>query len=256
MFLTRISVNNPVFATMIMVAIMVFGIYSYQRLPIEQMPDVDFPVVAVVVSYPGASPESVEADIVEPIEEAVNTIAGLDSIQSTAQSGQAMVLMIFDLEQNSQQMAQEVRDKIDPIKADLPDNAGDPRVLRFDPSALPVLSLAVSSSTLSDRDLTSLTEDIIVKRLSNISGVGSASVVGGVPRQLNIQIDPDRLTAFNISPSAVISALQSSNRDLSAGSITEGSIVQSIQVLGRLEEPGRLLRHHRGQPGWPAGHAA
>ena len=236
MFLTRISVNHPVFATMIMVAIMVFGIYSYQRLPIEQMPDVDFPVVAVVVSYPGASPEAVEADVVKPIEEAVNTIAGLDTIQSTAQAGQAMVIMIFNLDQNSQQMAQDVRDKIDPVKARLPAGAGEPRVLRFDPSALPVLSLAVSSETLSDRDLTALTEDIIVKRLSNISGVGSASVVGGVPRQLNIQIDPDRLTAFNIAPSAVISAMQAANKDLAAGSITQDSIVQSIQVLGRLED--------------------
>lgn len=236
MFLTRISVNHPVFATMIMVAIVVFGFYSYQRLPIEQMPDVDFPVVAVVVSYPGASPEAVEADIVKPIEEAVNTIAGLDTIQSTAQSGQAMVLMIFDLEENSQQKAQDVRDKIDPVKASLPDGAGDPRVLRFDPSALPILSLAVSSDTLSDRDLTALTEDIIVKRISNISGVGSASVVGGVPRQLNINIDPDRLTAFNVSPSAVTQALQAANKDLAAGSITQGSIVQSIQVLGRLED--------------------
>lgn len=236
MFLTRISVNHPVFATMIMVAIMVFGIYSYQRLPVEQMPDVDFPVVAVVVSYPGASPEAVEADVVQPIEEAVNTIAGLDTVQSTAQAGQAMILMIFDLEQNSQEKAQDVRDKIDPIKATLPDGADDPRVLRFDPSALPILSLAVSSDTLSDRDLTALTEDIIVKRISNITGVGSASVVGGVPRQLNIQIDPDRLTAFNISPNAVVSALQAANKDLAAGSITQNSIVQSIQVLGRLED--------------------
>jgi HAE1 family hydrophobic/amphiphilic exporter-1 len=236
MFLTRISVNHPVFATMIMVAITVFGFYSYQRLPIEQMPDVDFPVVAVVVSYPGASPEAVEADIVEPIEEAVNTIAGLDTIQSTAQSGQAMVLMIFDLEANSQQKAQDVRDKIDPVKARLPDGAGEPRVLRFDPSAMPILSLAVSSDTLSDRDLTALTEDIIVKRISNINGVGSASVVGGVPRQLNINIDPDRLTAFNITPSAVTQALQAANKDLAAGSITQGTIVQSIQVLGRLED--------------------
>src|SRR5690606_7769748 len=162
MFLTRISVNHPVFATMIMVAIMVFGIYSYQRLPIEQMPDVDFPVVAVVVSYPGASPAAVEAEVAKPIEEPVNSIAGLDSITSTAQAGQAMVIMIFNLEQNSQQMAQDVRDKIDPVKARLPAGAGEPRVLRFDPSALPVLSLAVSSETLSDRDLTALTEDIIV----------------------------------------------------------------------------------------------
>ena len=236
MFLTRISVNHPVFATMIMVAIMVFGVYSYQRLPIEQLPDIDFPVVAVVVSYPGASPEAVEADVVEPIEEAVNTIAGLDSIQSTAQAGQAMVLMIFNLEANSQEKLQDVRDKIDPIKASLPDGADDPLILRFDPSALPLLSLAVSSDTLSVRDLTALTEDVIVKRISNIDGVGSASVVGGVPRQLNIEIDPDRLSAFNISPNAVVSALQAANRDLAAGSITQDSIVQSIQVLGRLKD--------------------
>ena len=236
MFLTRISVNHPVFATMIMVAILVFGVYSYQRLPIEQLPDVDFPVVAVVVSYPGASPEAVEADVIEPIEEAVNTIAGLDSIQSTAQAGQAMVLMIFNLDSDSQQKAQDVRDKIDPISARLPDGAGNPQVLRFDPSALPVLSLAVSSDSLSDRDLTALTQDIIAKRISNIDGVGSASVVGGVPRQLNIEIDPDRLAAFNISPNAVVQALQAANRDLAAGSITQDSIVQSIQVLGRLED--------------------
>lgn len=236
MFLTRISVNHPVFATMIMVAIMVFGIYSYQRLPIEQLPDVDFPVVAVVVSYPGASPEAVEVDIVEPLENAVNTIAGLDTIQSTAQSGQALVVMIFDLESSSSEKIQEVRDKIDPVRADLPEGAGDPQILRFDPSDLPLLSLAVSSSTLSARDLTALTENVIATRLSNINGVGSATVVGGVPRQLNIEIDPDRLAAFNISPSAVVQALQAANRDLAAGSITQNSIVQSIQVLGRLED--------------------
>ena len=93
MFLTRISVNQPVFATMIMVAIMVFGFYSYQRLPIEQLPDVDFPVVAVVVSYPGAAPEAVEQDVIEPIEESVNTISGIDSIQSTARAGQALIIL-------------------------------------------------------------------------------------------------------------------------------------------------------------------
>ncbi|MBJ3783487.1 efflux RND transporter permease subunit [Devosia sediminis] len=241
MFLTRISVNHPVFATMVMVAIMVFGIYSYQRLPIEQLPDVDFPVVAVVASYPGASPEAVEADIIEPIENAVNTIAGLDTIQSTAQSGQALVLMIFDLEASSQEKLQEVRDKIDPLRAELPDAAGDPQILRFDPGDLPLLSLAVSSSSLSARDLTALTEDVIAARISNIDGVGSASVVGGVPRQLNIEIDPDRLAAFNISPNAVVQALQGANRDLAAGSITQDSIVQSIQVLGRLENAEDFL---------------
>ena len=236
MFLTKISVNHPVFTTMIMVALLVFGVYSYQRLPIEQMPDIDFPVVAVVVSYPGASPEAVESDVVKPIEEAVNTIAGLDQLRSTSQPGQAMILMIFDLSVKSQQVAQDVRDKIDPVKARLPAGAGEPRVLRFDPAAMPVMSLAISSDTLSPRDLTALTDDVIVKRISNISGVGSASVVGGVPRQLNVKIDPDRLSAYNISAGAVISALKADNRDMAAGAITRDSLVQSIQVLGELAE--------------------
>ena len=112
MFLTRISVNQPVFATMIMVALMVFGIYSFQRLPIEQLPDVDFPVVAVVVSYPGASPEAVENDVIEPIEESVNTISGIDTINSTARSGEALVILQFEMNIDSATAIQDVRDKI------------------------------------------------------------------------------------------------------------------------------------------------
>ncbi|UXN70825.1 efflux RND transporter permease subunit [Devosia neptuniae] len=241
MFLTRISVNHPVFATMIMVAMLVFGIYSYQRLPIEQLPNIDFPVVAVVVSYPGASPEAVENDIVKPIEEAVNTIGGLDNIQSTSQSGQAMVLIFFDMSVNSQAAAQDVRDRLATVEAGFPDNAGDAQVLRFDPAELPVISVAVSSQTLSPRDLTALTEDVIVARLSNISGVGRATVVGGVPRQLNVLVDPDKLNAFNVGVSQVIQALDQENQNLPAGSLTQGNQVQSIQVEGRIEQANDFL---------------
>jgi len=241
MFLTRISVNHPVFATMVMVALLVFGFYSYQRLPIEQMPDVDFPVVAVVVSYPGASPEAVESDIIEPIENQVNTIAGLDTIQSTAMSGSAMVLMIFDLEVSSETAAQDVRDKISQIEASLPDNADTPTILRFDPSELPIVSLAVTSDTLSARDLTTLTEDVIVTRLSNISGVGSASAVGGIERQLNILVDPDRLAAYNVGISDVMNAIAQENQNLPAGTITQGATVQTIQVEGRVENAEDFL---------------
>ncbi|SFZ85631.1 hydrophobic/amphiphilic exporter-1, HAE1 family [Devosia enhydra] len=252
MFLTRISVNHPVFATMVMVALLVFGLYSYARLPIEQMPDVDFPVVAVVVSYPGASPEAVENDIVRPIEDQVNTIAGLDSIQSTAMSGSAMVLMIFELEVSSETAAQDVRDKVSQIEAALPDAAGKPTILRFDPSALPIVSLAVTSDTLSARDLTTLTEDVIVTRLSNISGVGSATAVGGIERRLNVLVDPDRLAAFNVGISDVITALRQENQNLPAGTITQGATVQTIQIEGRIEnEEGFLdiiVSRRGGQP--------
>ena len=241
MFLTRISVSQPVFATMIMVAILVFGVYSYQRLPIEQLPDIDLPVVAVVASYPGASPEAVENDIVRPIENAVNTISGLDTIQSTSQAGQALVIILFDMEVNSSIAAQDVRDRLATVEGSLPENAGDPQVLRFDPGELPVMSLAVSSDVLSPRDLTALTEDVIVARLSNIAGVGRATVVGGVPRQLNVLIDPDRLNAHGVGVGQVVSALSQENQNLPAGSITEGSQVQSVQVEGRMEEAADFL---------------
>ena len=241
MFLTRISIAQPVFATMVMVAIMVFGIFSFQRLPIEQFPDVDFPVVAVVVAYPGAAPEAVEADIVKPIEDAVSTISGLDSTQSTAQSGQALVIMQFDLSVSSGQAAQDVRDKIAQIAGVLPENANDPVTLRFDPAALPIISIAVSSDTMSERDLTALTEDIIAQRMLNIQGVGQASVVGGVDRQLNFLIDPDRLNAFGISVTEVLGAIAAENRDLPAGSIEEGRQVQSIQVEGRIDRAEDFL---------------
>ncbi len=241
MFLTRISVNQPVFATMIMVALMVVGVYSFQRLPIEQLPDVDFPVVAVVVSYPGASPEAVENDIIKPIEDAVNTISGIDSIQSTARSGEAMVILMFDLGIDSSAAMQDVRDRIATIEARLPDAANDPMLFKFDPSEMPVLSLAVSSQTLSLRDLTALTEDVIEPRLSIIQGVGRATVVGGVPRQLNILIDPDRLSAFGVGVGEITAAIRAENQNMPAGDIEQGLMVQTLQIEGRIQQAEEFL---------------
>jgi HAE1 family hydrophobic/amphiphilic exporter-1 len=240
-FLTRVSIAQPVFATMVMVAIMVFGISSFQRLPIEQFPNVDFPVVAVVVSYPGAAPEAVEADIVKPIEDAVSTIAGLDHTQGRAEAGRAMVIIFFDMEVSSAAAAQDVRDRIASVAARLPDNAGDPVTLRFDPTAQPILSLAVSSGTMSRRDLTALTEDVIAQRLLTIRGVGQASVVGGVSRQLDFLIDPDRLNAFGIGVGEVVAAIAAENQDKPVGSIEEGRNVQSIQVEGRIAQAADFL---------------
>jgi len=242
MFLTRISVNHPVFATMIMVALVVFGIYSYQRLPIEQLPDIDLPVVAVLTTYAGASPDAVENDITKPIEDAVNTVSGIDTIQSRSYPGQSVVIIIFKLEVASSVAAQDVRDKIAAIEAALPDSADNPQVLRFDPSELPVLSIAVSSDTRAARDLTTLTEDTIVRRLSIIPGVGRATVVGGVPRQLNILIDADRLRAFDVGVGEILAALQQDNRNIPAGSITDPLQVRSIQVEGTIEEEDDFLK--------------
>jgi len=236
MFLTRISINHPVFTTMIMVAILVFGAYAYTRLPIQQMPNIEEPTISVIVGYPGASPETVEADVIRPIEDAVNTLSGLGSIQSTAQAGRATIRLTFNLGSNSLEKAQEVRDKIDPIRASFPAIVEAPQVLRFNFNSMPVMSLAVRSPSMSARDLTALAEDVIARRIANVPGVGSASVIGGVPRQLNINIDPDRLIAFNISANAVIAALEDANRDLAAGSVTYADQFQAVQILGQLEQ--------------------
>ncbi|GKY88059.1 efflux RND transporter permease subunit [Sinisalibacter aestuarii] len=234
MILTRISVSQPVFATMVMIAMVVIGAFSYSRLPIEQLPDVDFPVVAVVTSYPGASPEAVESDIIEPIEDAVSTLAGIDSIESTALTGSSIVIIIFDLEVESAQAAQEVRDKVAQISGTLPDNADDPQILRFDPGELPVMSVGISSDTLDIGALTEITEDVIAKRLANIKGVGRASVVGGRSGEVHVDIDPDRLTALAVGVSEVTTALASENQDLPAGAITDERESTSVQVEGKI----------------------
>ena len=252
MFLTRISIKQPVFATMIMVAILVIGLYSYQRLPIESIPNVDLPVVAVVVSYPGASPEAVENGVIEPIENSVNTISGIDSIQSIAQANQAMVILMFDMDVKSDVAVQDVRDRISTLAGALPDGANDPMILRFDPNQFPVLSLAVSSDELSTRELTQLTEDVIVKRLSIIQGVGSATAVGGIPRQYNLNVVPERLIAYNVSMGQVINALSQVNQNLPAGALTDSYSKQTLQINGEFSHPEEFLdvivAYQGGQP--------
>ncbi|WP_407495322.1 efflux RND transporter permease subunit [Pseudooceanicola sp. MF1-13] len=235
MFLTRISVSQPVFATMIMVAIFVIGLFSYQRLPVEQLPEVDFPVVAVVTSYPGATPEAVESDINQVIEDSVATLSGIDTISSTAQTGSSMVLIQFNLEVDSSVAAQDVRDRIAQIEGVLPDNAEDPQILRFDPSEMPIISVGLSSDRYDEGVLTALAEDQLATRLSNIPGVGRASVVGGLPREVHVLIDPDRQAALGIGASEIAAALVAENTDLPAGSVTEGPSKQSVQVEGRIE---------------------
>lgn len=235
MFLTRISVSQPVFATMIMVAIFVIGLFSYQRLPVEQLPEVDFPVVAIVTSYPGATPEAVEADIIKPIEDGVSTLSGIDTITSTALTGSAMTIVQFELEVDSSVAAQDVRDRIAQIAAALPDNADDPQILRFDPSELPIISVGISSDRYDTGLLTALAEDQLATRLSNIPGVGRASVVGGLPREVHVLIDPDRQAALGIGASEIVGALAAENTDLPAGSVTEGASKQSVQVEGRIK---------------------
>jgi len=240
MFLTRISVSNPVFATMMMVAIVVIGLFSYQRLGIDQFPDVDIPTVVVTTAYPGASPQAVEGDVTEKVEEAVNTISGVDTVTSRSYEGVSVVIVEFGLETPSQQAAEDVREKVSAIRGDLREEVEDPEVTRFDPDSAPIVSVAVESPTRSLRDLTTLTDETILRRFQTIPGVGSATIVGGVKRQIDVLLKPDRMEALNVGVDRVLQTLRAETRDLPAGTLTAGRQDRAVEIAGAVKSPAEL----------------
>ncbi|MGN7958240.1 efflux RND transporter permease subunit [Agrobacterium tumefaciens] len=241
MFLTRISVTHPVFATMMMVALLVMGAFSLQRLGLDQYPNVDVPVVVVVTSYPGATPETVETEVTRPVEDALNAIGGLDEVTSTSYEGRSVVVAKFKLEVQSSAAAQEVRDKIAAIEANFPKDAKKPVISRFDPAAEPVLSVAISSTSLDVPALTTLADQRVVRQLTTVAGVGQATLVGARKRQIDVTIDETRMRALGIGINEVVNALRAGNTNSPAGSVIDPVSERTIQVQGRIEEPQALL---------------
>ncbi|MGB8855476.1 MAG: efflux RND transporter permease subunit [Burkholderiales bacterium] len=238
MWITRVSINHPVFATMVMAALMVMGLFSYQRLRIEQMPDVALPGVFINVSYPGAAPEAVENDITKPIENELNTINGVKRMRSNSYEGRSETYVEFRLEADINKGVQDVRDKMALIRPSFPKDAKDPLIGRFNnDNAQPVVSLAAKSSNLSLRDLTTLTEQMIVKRFQNVPGVGQVQVWGGVPRQIIISVKPAQMQAQSIGIDQVIAAIQSANQDMPAGNIISNANEQLVRLDGKIKDP-------------------
>ncbi|WP_454702729.1 efflux RND transporter permease subunit [Agrobacterium burrii] len=241
MFLTRISVSHPVFATMMMVTLLVMGLFSLQRLGLDQYPNVDVPVVVVVTTYPGATPETVETEVTRPVEDALNAIGGLDEITSTSYEGRSVVVVKFKLEVQGAAAAQDVRDKVAAIEANLPEDAKKPVVSRFDPAAEPILSLAISSTSLDVPALTTLADQKVVRQLTTVEGVGQATLVGGRKRQIDVAMDETRMRALGVGVNEVVNALRTGNGNSPAGSIVDPVSERTIQVQGRVEEPQALL---------------
>ncbi len=239
--ITRISVDNPVFATMMMVALMVLGLFSYQRLNVDQFPDVDFPLVVVSTEYPGASPESVETDVTRPIEDAVNTIAGIKTLTSRSYESRSVVIAEFDLKTASNQALQDVREKVSALRPAFRDEVKDPQITRFNPDDQPILSIAVKSDIRTLRDLTTMADQIVLKRLQNVRGVGRATIAGGVKRQIQVRLRPERLEALGVGVDQVINAIKDENQDLPAGTVSGSGSERVVQVDGRVVDPRQLL---------------
>ena len=250
MWITRTSINNPVFATMVMVAITVLGVFSYQRLKVEQMPDVSLPYVYIQTAYPGAAPEAVEADITKPVEYAVNQVSGVKRIISNSREGRSDVFAEFRLSTNVQQAVQDVRDRIATIRSTFPRDVKDPQVFRVEnENGEPIASLAVTSPSTSLRELTSLTDQTIVKALEHQPGVARIQVSGRMTRQILIQIRPEALAALGIPVDQVVEAIREANQDVPAGRITRGASDAVVRVEGKIKDPmqfGRIIVAQQG----------
>jgi HAE1 family hydrophobic/amphiphilic exporter-1 len=244
MWFTKVSLKNPVFATMVMLALVVLGLFSLQRLKVDMFPNIDFPVVVVTADYPGASPEIIESEVSKKIEEGVNAIAGVKALTSRSYEGQSVVIIEFNLNIDGRKAAEDVREKIALLKPLLRTEVKEPRVLRFDPAARAVWSVAVMPTAekagvraLSAVELTNWANQVLKKRFENVRGVGSATLVGGTAREINIYLNPQALEAFGITPEQVSSAVRNENQDLPMGTIRSKDQERVIQIQGRIERP-------------------
>jgi len=237
--LAAVCVRRPVFATMLVLALMVVGVFSFFTLGLDLFPKVDLPTVVVSVLNPGASAEEIETQITKRIEDSINTISGIDSLTSTSAEGTSSVVVQFSLDKNGDVGAQEVRDKVNLVIPDLPETAKTPSVQKMDPDATPILQIVVSSPRPL-REVTEIADKQLKPRLENIAGVGSIQLVGGLKREIRVWVDPDKMRAYNLSVVDVANALRQQNMELPGGSVNAGERELSVRTLGRLIDPAQF----------------
>jgi HAE1 family hydrophobic/amphiphilic exporter-1 len=244
MWFTRVSIQNPVFATMLMLALVVLGTFSYQRLKVDQFPDVEFPTVVASLSYPGASPEIVESEVTQKVEEALNTIAGISALYSRSYEGTSVVIVEFNLNMDGRKAAEEVREKLSLLKPLLRTEVKDPRVQRFDPASRPIFTAAVVSpdGSKSPVELSTVADQLIKKRLETVPGVGAVNVVGAVRRQINIYLKPAAMEAYGVSVDQVLNAVRGENQDAPAGVLRTARNELVVQIDARIKRPEDFRR--------------
>lgn len=239
--LAEICIRRPVFATMLIVALVVIGLNSYRHLGVDYFPKVEFPFVNVTTTLRGASPEEVESQVTKVLEEAVNTISGIDELNSTTAEGISVISIGFVLEKDPDVAAQEVRDKINTVLGELPDDADPPVVEKVATDAAPILNLVVSSRR-DLREVTKIVDDQLKKNLESIDGVGQVRFVGDRKRQVQVIIDPERLYSYNLNVEQVRASLAAQNIEVPGGRVEQGNRELSLRTMGRMDRPADFSR--------------
>jgi hydrophobic/amphiphilic exporter-1 (mainly G- bacteria), HAE1 family len=234
--LAEICIQRPVFATVLILSLVVVGMFSYFSLGLDRFPKVDFPSVIITTTLVGAAPEEMETEVTDKIEEAVNTISGIDQLTSTSSEGISLVMVQFDLEKNGDVAAQEVRDKVNTVLADLPREADPPVIQKLDADASPILSIALSGPA-PVRDITEFADKTLKRQIESVNGVGQARVIGGQLRQINIVADTEKLAAQKLTVADLVRALQSQNVQIPGGQVEQGLRDLTLRTYGRVETP-------------------
>ena len=237
MFISDFAIKRPIVTIVSMVALVVFGLFSLLQLQTDEFPDIAQPIINVAIVYPGASPDVVEREVLDRVEEAVAGISGVDRINGSAQDGLASVTVFFVFEKDLQQASQDIRDKISTIRSELPVEMKEPVLSRFDPADAPIVQLSLNSTTLSAPELTRIADPEITRSLRGIAGVAEVNVLGGVQRELTVEIKPDAMRQAGVSVGQLVGALQQQNLAVPVGSVRGALEDRSIRLKGKLETP-------------------
>jgi HAE1 family hydrophobic/amphiphilic exporter-1 len=252
MFLSDLSIKQPVLATMLAVSLVTLGIYSYNQLAIDQFPDVEIPVLTVQTQYPGASPETVEREVSKRIEEVLNTISGVRHIESITTEGFSSVAVEFHLGIKIANAQQDAQAKINAIRADFPKDIKEPVIQRIDFNAMPIVSVAVESASADIKVLSSIAEKVIKKRIETVSGVGQVTLVGLARREIQIYLDRDKVKSYGLTYAQVAGALERENLDMPAGKLEQGQREPLVRVAGKFRSldsfDGTVVAFRNGSP--------
>jgi HAE1 family hydrophobic/amphiphilic exporter-1 len=234
--LAEVCIRRPVFAVMLILALVVVGSASWFRLGVDRFPAMDLPTVTVRASLPGASPEEVETVLAQPLEEAVNTVAGLQELRSVSGQGVVIVIATFDLDRDVDIAAQDVRDRVQGVLGQLPPDVKPPVVTKQNNDSSPVISIAVAANRPL-RELTEIADKLVKVQVERAEGVGEVELVGGLERSINVWVQADRLAAYHLPISAVRDAIRRQNADAPGGNVTGSTQEQVLRTLGRIEDP-------------------
>ncbi|MET0752212.1 MAG: efflux RND transporter permease subunit [Pyrinomonadaceae bacterium] len=235
-WLAEVCVKRPVFATMLVLSLVTVGLFSFFSLGVDLFPKIDFPTITITVVNPGASPQEMETEITEKVEEAVNTISGIDELRSTSVEGISQVFVAFILEKDVNVAAQEVENRVQTVIPNLPETAEQPTVQKLDTDAAPVLRIAVSAPT-NLRDVTETAKNKIKERIESVNGVGQVTIIGGRDRQINVWVDPDKMRAYNVTAAEITTALRLQNIEFPSGRLEQGQTETSVRTLGKIQKP-------------------